>query len=161
LPATYESTVGEISAHMWSDSDTYMHWGRDVFGWPILRAPVELSGPIWADDINESSTGAASLELEDGSRAAISVSGVGDDLPPPTASAWITPRLIASPVEERRELLVVRPTFLDTGHRFAVAGSVELAFREPHPLAALEPVNVRIEMSTGIKLRVGDHVELL
>ena len=86
---------------------------------------------------------------------------IEDDLPAPTAAAWITPRLIASPIEERRELLVVRPTFLSTGDRFAVRGNAELAFREPHPLAKLEPTNVRIEMSTGIKLRVGDQVELL
>ena len=161
LPATHESTVGEISAHMWSDSDTYMHWGRDVFGWPILRAPVQLDGQIWTGDLQPNSIGTASLELPDGSRAAISVDGVEEELPPPTVAAWITPRLIASPIEERRELLVVRPTFLSTGHRVRVTGTVELAFREPHPLAALQPTNTRIEMSTGITIRVGDEVELL
>ena len=63
LPAAYQSTVGEISAHIWSDSDTYMHWGRDMFGWPILRAPVHLNGAIWTGDIHANATGTASLSF--------------------------------------------------------------------------------------------------
>jgi len=161
FPATFNGTVGEISAHMWSDDDTYMHWGRDLFGWPILRAPVQLSGPIWSGEIESGATGHASVELAEGSRAAISVDGIGARLPAPTPAAWITPRLIASPLDEQRELLVVRPNLLDPGHRFAVTGDVELAFREPHPLANLSPTATRIEMSVGFTLRVGDQVERL
>ena len=99
FPATYGTTVGEVSAYMWSDSDTYMHWGRDVFGWPVLRLPIHLDGDIWSGSPTPGATGTASIDLEDGSRASIRVDGTGADIAPPTPAAWITPRLIASPVE--------------------------------------------------------------
>ena len=163
LPAAYANQAGEISAFMWSDSDTYMLWGREVFGWPILRAPIELDGELWAANLGPTATARARVELPDGSRAAITIDGIGDELPEPTAAAWFTPRLVPEPssVSDRRQLLLVRPTLIDPGQRHEVTGSMELMFREPHPLAGIQPSVERIEVSLGFVLRVGDRVDLL
>jgi Acetoacetate decarboxylase (ADC) len=163
VPAAYEGQTGEVSALMWSDSDTYMHWGRDVFGWPILRAPVTLDGALWAGDLAPRTSAYARVDLPDGSHASITIHAVGGELPPPAPAAWFTPRLVPEPasVSERRELLVVRPEQIDSGRRHELSGSVELMFREPHPLAGITVGGERIETSVGFVIRVGDRVELL
>ena len=158
FPAQFETTMGELSAHMWSDSETYMLWGREVFGWPILRAPIHLEGAIWSGALSSSAGGVASLELERQGGALIRVDGVGEQLPAQPSAPWLTPRLLPSPTGERRELLAVRPSAIDPGRRFEVHGTVEFVFSEPHPLADLRPVATHIEMSVGFALRVGDDV---
>ena len=163
LPAASGGETGEISAFMWSDSDTYMLWGREVFGWPILRAAVDLNGELWAGNLASSAAGQSRVELADGSSASITIDGIGNELSQPTATAWFTPRLVPEPssASERRQLLVVRPTLIDPGRRHEVTGKTELMFREPHPLSGIHPRADRIEVSVGFVLRVGDRVDLL
>ena len=140
-----------------------MHWGRDIFGWPILRAPVTLDGALWAGDL------APRDDRLRASRPAGPQPRVDHDprrrrrAPTPRPAAWFTPRLVPEPASssERRELLVVRPVQIDSGRRHELSGSVELMFREPHPLAGITVDAERIETSVGFVIRVGDQVELL
>jgi hypothetical protein len=162
FPAAYKGQVGEISAFMWSDSDTYMLWGREVFGWPILRGQVELTGPIWDSDLAPSSTGEARLELNDGSSASITVETVGDPLAEPPPPTWITPRLVPEPASntQRRQLLIVRPALMEPGDRRQVTGSLTFDFKSGHPLAGIRPQVESLDVRAGFVLRVGDQVEL-
>jgi hypothetical protein len=163
LPAAYKGQVGEISAFMWSDSDTYMLWGREVFGWPILRGRVELNGSLWDGKLVKATTGEAHLELTDGGGAEITIDAVGEQLSEPAPPAWMTPRLVPEPASrsQRRQLLVVRPTLIEPGELHEATGKLTLDFQSSHPLAELRPQAERIDVRAGFVLRVGDQVDLL
>jgi hypothetical protein len=162
FPAAYGECVSELSAFMWTDSDVYMQWGREVFGWPILRGSIDLHGSIWAGHPDPPLSGEAIARLPQG-EVSIEVGSVVRQLPPPPPSSWLTPRSVPSPADgcDRRELLLVRPRLIDPGNRFEVTGSAALAFPSDHPLAKVKVQDPRIEVSIGISICVGDQVERL
>ena len=145
---------------MWSDSDTYMHWGRDVFGWPVIRAPVELEG-----EIGPARSGRPRRAPPPSSSPTEAVRHLGRPRRgrPPAADArgvdHAASHLLAARKSAASFSLCARPSQYRPPRE--VTGDLDLSFREPHPLADLQPTNIRIELSAGIELRVGDVVELL
>jgi hypothetical protein len=91
FPARSGALIGEVSAFMWTDSQTYLTWGREIFGWPLRSASFELSGAAWHSGIGAGS-GRATFE---GGQITIEFRGHAHSpgvTPVPGAGTWITPR---------------------------------------------------------------------
>ena len=162
VPAAYEGQTGEVSALMWSDSDTYMHWGRDVFGWPILRALVTLDGALAPAISHRRRPPTRASTCRTRSHASITISRRRRRAPPPPA-AWFTPRLVPEPASssERRELLVVRPVPIDSGSRHELSGSRRAHVPRTAPACRDHGRRRPNRNERRFRHRVGDRVELL
>jgi hypothetical protein len=155
---------GEVSLFMWTDSDTYMMWSREVFGFPLLRGAIDLSGSLWGNPAVEGTAGAARLSLGD-SWAALFIDQVQQGARgSQTAPNWITPRRIlqrAGLDAETREVLIVRPEIRDPGMWHRATGNVALAFEAAHPLHGLEARDAECDVVDGFELVVGSDVDVL
>src|SRR4029450_1369654 len=140
FPARARGTDGETSLFLWTESDTYLMWAREAFGWPVARGRIELSGSIWTASALVGTSGAAKLEDAWGS-AAIARAEVHEQTGQGSPAAlWFTPRRVlprAGLDSDLRELLVVRPTVRAAGDRYAGAANVVFNFDESHPLGGL------------------------
>ena len=154
---------GEYSAFMWTDDDCYMAWGREVFGWPLLRGDIRLIGPLW--DGSQSGRTVCQLVHPDfnliiEAEECESVELV--DGPPPL---WLTPRRITFPGQYghvQRDLNIVKPTVIFAGNSKRHTGRVKLEDRNDSFVSKLQPLgNVRIESLEGFRICVGDQVETI
>jgi hypothetical protein len=156
---------GEVSLFMWTDDDTYMLWGREVFGWPLERATVDLQGPLWREgalggEVSGTSTarcpqGELGLRIDDG-RPVPAPQGPG--------AIWITPRRVlhrAGLDGDTREVLLVRPEVIEPGRRYEARGSAWLSFSSGHPLAGIAVAAPTFEVVDGIRIRVGADVDIV
>jgi hypothetical protein len=155
---------GEVSLFMWTDSDAYMMWGREVFGFPLIRGAIDLSGPLWEGPTVSGCSGRARLSIPSSS-ASLDIDEVQHELPASAATPWwITPRRIlrrAGLDDERREVLMVRPMIRRPGVRYAAAGHVSCEFEMGHPLHGLEARDADCDVVEGFELVVGSDVEVL
>src|SRR6266508_1124642 len=62
FPARARDVDGEASLYLWTDSDTYLMWSREAFGWPVARGEIELSGSIWTSSDLVGASGGGRLE---------------------------------------------------------------------------------------------------
>jgi hypothetical protein len=156
---------GEVSLFMWTDSDTYMLWGREAFGWPLERATMDFGGALWRDEtLGPSANGrsvahcaAGELGLQIGELTAAPAA-------PATGAIWITPRRIlrrAGLDGDIREVLLVQPEVIEPGRRYAAQGRAWLSFAAGHPLAGVEVTAPTIDVVDGIRLRVGGNVDVV
>jgi hypothetical protein len=157
---------GEVSLFMWTDDDTYMLWGREVFGWPLERAAMSFdqsfwhSGTIDRSDLPGSSVarcaaGEIGLRIDEASEAP-GLTGPG--------AMWITPRRVLWPGRsdgDTREVLLVKPEIMNRGQRYEAHGQAWLNFRAGHPLADLPVNEPTFEIVDGVRLRVGADVKVL
>lgn len=166
VPAVANQIVGEVSAFMWTDSDTYMCWGREVFGWPIARGAIDANNVRTLSDISPR-TRFASVESEAGSAVlhiSRSLHEQEEEEEDRVAAAWLTPRTIyrRGGMEEEREVLVVRPTVLAPGVRLAGEGHVDLSFIAGHILHDLSGHLVAtIDAEKDFVISVGDNVDVV
>ena len=161
--ACFGTVEGEVSLFLWADSDTYVMWAREAFGWPVLHGRIDLAGTAWtATELAGTearaqltdSWGSASLEASVGDR----VEGGSPGVP------WLTPRRVLNPAGiggEVRELLAVSPTVRTAGVRYGGTGRVNFAFDHRHPLARFPETETELEVVDGFEIVVGDKVELL
>jgi hypothetical protein len=165
FPCRQGNVSGEISAFLWSESEIYMLWAREVFGFPVRLAEIDLTGDIWESPTIIGSTGGARLTDALGTasirevtvRRELQVTGN-------TGPLWFVPRRIlqhAGPAREERQLLLVRPTVRQSGRRYEGTGRVQFQFTEEHPLDSLSGYDADIEVIDEIELVVGDDVEVL
>jgi hypothetical protein len=155
---------GEVSLFMWTDDDTYMLWGREVFGWPLEQAAMMFDGPLWCEGAIGDLTGVSSARCAGGELGLrIEQASPAPALTEP-AAVWITPRRVlwrARSEGDTREVLLVRPKILDRGRRYEARGEAWLNFRDGHPLAGLPVGAPTFEVVDGIRLRVGSDVDVL
>ena len=59
LHATAEGIDGEVSLFMWTDDDRYRAWGREVFGFPLLRGVLRARGRTLDRDVATGRRGSA------------------------------------------------------------------------------------------------------
>jgi hypothetical protein len=164
FPARFGERAGEVSLFMWTDSDTYLMWAREAFGWPLLRGEIQLEGSAWTSDELEGSTGRAAVETDWGTARLVDAT-VGQQASNGSPAAWwLTPRRLlrrGGLDGELRELLAVRPAVRKQGTRYSGVGRVAFAFREPHPLAGLGEADAELDVADGFELVVAETVELL
>jgi len=154
---------GEYSAFMWTDDDRYMAWGREVFGWPLLRGDIRLVGPLW--DASESGRTVCQLVHPDFNLIIEADEPESLELverPPPL---WLTPRRIIFPSQDghvRRDLNIVQPTVISAGNSQSHQGSVKLEGRKDSFVSKLQPLgSVRIESLEAFRICVGDQVKTI
>jgi hypothetical protein len=164
------SIDGEVSLFMWTDDDSYMAWGREIFGWPLMRAQFDFEGPLWSAEALSGSradapriSGVSKASLAAGSlgiriaEGSLSTGGV-------SAATWITPRRVlrrAGLDPETREVLLVRPEVLEPGQKYEARGEAWLAFQPDHPLAAIRVERPSFEIIDGFRLKVGAEVSVV
>lgn len=167
VPAAVEGVRGETSTFLWTDSLTYLMWGREAFGWPLRHGQFEFEGTLWDTSFAalEKASGTALLTEEWGS-ARLSDVQIHEALASQHGGTvnWLTPRRVlerAGKETERRELLVVRPVVERPGTRYGGRGALEFDFSPPHPLAPLRELAVEIDVADGFQLLVGEDVDVI
>ena len=156
---------GEYSAYMWTDSDRYLAWGRENFGWPLVRGDIDLSGELWQD--GEAGTGSMCRLSVPGLTATLTVTGdrADDVVSPAPGPNWLTPRRILFPgggEPERRDLLVVRPEVLRPGRLTHRDGHIRLDAAPGSWPASLAPVGaVQVHALEDFRICVGDDVRTI
>lgn len=165
VPTQYGEVTGDTSIFMWADSDAYVMWAREVFGWPLLRTELELHGDLWTVGALDVGLSGQATVRDAWGTAAISTASVTTPAAEGSPSAtWLTPRTIlrhGANGGELRELQAVRPVVEKQGTPYRGHGNVEFAFQTGHPLALLETSEADIDLVDGFCLRVGDDVEIL
>lgn len=158
------SLDGEVSLFMWTDSDPYLMWGREVFGWPLLRGRIDLEGTLWESHALAGTQGTAALSVPGGS-IALAIDDVGLETrgmrSPPR---WLTPRRVlrrAGLENELRELLVVRPDVQNPGVHHTASGRVMIEFAPTHVLHGLAVGDAVYEVVDGVQLVVGSDVGVI
>jgi hypothetical protein len=153
---------GEISAFLWTDSEDYLMWGREVFGWPVRLADIELDGDLWSEPPSVGRTGSGRVTDRWGTAALVDV-----ELREPARSrapggVWLTPRRLLlhgkDGTRDERQLLAVRPEIHKPGSAYAAIGRVTFEFRQPHPLAGLGAHDAQVEFVDDFELVVGGDV---
>ncbi len=163
FPARVGNVRGEVSAFMWTDSDTYLTWGREAFGWPLQRATFELTGGAWA---GSGDTGAACATFAAGT-IALDVTGPAPDQDRSSVAGsgtWLTPRVIipSDPSGPGQvSINAVTPRIVAAGVTRPVQAAVQLSLADGHPLHGLMPRVVRAELHTGFEIVVGESVRVL
>ena len=164
FPARAGSLEGDMSVFMWADSDTYLMWAREAFGWPLLRGEFEFAGDVWTGLELTGTSGRARVTDEWGTAAIVDAQVEAPAEPVSLAAQWVTPRRIlrrAGLDGETRELQVVRPEVRRQGAQFSGVATVSFGFRDPHPLSLLDRVEATLHVVDGFELLVGGDVELV
>jgi hypothetical protein len=156
------SLVGDASQFMWTDSDTYMSWGREAFGWPITRGAFEFHGSFWQRGDPEGTSGSCRL-LDRAGSLTLLVERVGAQIATQMSQiVWFIPRRTlqwTGVASEARELLVVRPKFQKEPVRYRASGRASIDFDAPHVLHGISAMDSEIEVLDEIRLEVGGDVE--
>jgi hypothetical protein len=165
FPARAGTGDGDMSVFMWADSDTYIMWAREAFGWPLLRGAFQLEGEIWSRPSDLVGASGTSVLTDDWGTATIAQATLTAETPSGSLAArWVTPRRIlhrGGLAGDTRELQVVRPEVRSTGTRYGGTGSAEFSFRAPHPLALLDRHEAEIDLVDSFELLVGGDVEVI
>ena len=150
---------------MWTDSDTYLMWAREAFGWPLLKGEVSLEGSVWTTTDMLGSSGGATVQTEHGTASLLEGVVRERSETPLTAPCWLTPRrhLTGPPtaIPETRDLLAVWPTIRQPGSRFSGAGQVALEFTDGHPLSSLSEREAELDILDGFELVVAENIKVL
>jgi hypothetical protein len=153
---------GDVSQFMWTDSDTYMAWGREAFGWPLRRGAFELRGSLWDQTDLVDAAGSCRL-LDPAGVLTLIIHQVGEKLvAEPPHTVWFVPRRLlqlAGIDGEKREILVVRPIFRRPPARYRASGRAAIDFDGPHVLNGIYIDSPEFEITDGIELEVGSQVE--
>jgi hypothetical protein len=164
VPVAACGVQGETSLFMWTDSEEYLIWGREAFGWPIRMAAFDYGGDLWLDVPHVGSTGFSRAETPWGTAALEDVT-LSEPVSTGTPSGhWLTPRRILQhgpQLSESRELLDVQPVVSDAGVTFAGTGRVELRFRPPHPLAGLATAEAEVHVADAFEVIVGARTSVI
>ena len=161
---------GEVSLFMWTDSSTYMTWGREVFGWPLRSAEFSLTGTLWqAAELPPEPSAAAGVQGRSEARVADGTVAIEVHATEPATggarpAVWITPRRIlrsAGCAPEEREVLLVHPEILAAGRRYVAVGTVGIAFSTGHTLSGLPFPDPSFDIVDGFRILVGAHVETI
>jgi hypothetical protein len=154
---------GEYSAFMWTNHDGYMSWGREIFGWPLMRGSIELAGSHWGEFPSERSI--SQIQGDGFHLQIIGNSSLGQEIPIRASSLWLTPRKIIFPAgeeAERRDLLIVRPKIIQAGQLFHHEGEFNFIAAEGSPIAGLGPIgDYVIHRHHGFTILVGHDVEII
>jgi hypothetical protein len=161
FPARYRDLKGESSQFIWSDSELYMLWSREAFGWPVRLGSIDLDGSVWTDEKLEGSSGMARVEDRWGSASLRDIKVGAQSEGPAPSGYWLTPRrhLVRGGLGgETRDLLIVRPTLRKAGVHYSATGRVEFEFPAPHPLQSFPNQAAIVHIADGFELVFAEDV---
>jgi hypothetical protein len=155
---------GDATTFMWADDEPYTTWGREVYGWPILRGELVLEGSIWDSPLATGAGGSGTLRASSGTAALTEVQ-LGEPTESATAGGWwITPRrrLKRAGLDgEHTDIVAARPQILSPGRAFDATGVIQFEFTSGHPLHGFAPTVDRVVLVDGFELVVGGEVEVV
>ena len=166
-PVQYDGVDGESTFVIWTDSEIYQTWGREVFGWPVLRGTIALAGPLWDPIMPDGATGTCGLDCPDGAIALDVDRGLQESSGSQwrlTRSDWLSPRKVirhGDLAEEEHEVLRITPTIIRAGSAFTASGRVSFRLATGHPLADLSEMRVGVEVIDGFEMVIGNEVEVV
>ena len=164
FPAACGDFLGDSTLFMWADSEAYTTWGREVFGWPVLRGAIELGGPLWEPELAAGAAGHARMSEPRGS-AGISAVELGEQLEHSApGGCWLTPRRVlhrAGLGGETVDVVAVVPRVISAGTSYAARGEVRLDFPFPHLLHTVDAADAELKVVDGFELVVGEQVHTL
>jgi hypothetical protein len=164
FPAAAGSLEGDATMFMWADDEPYTTWGREVYGWPILRGELMLEGSIWDSPLAAGARGSALLNAAYGTAAVTEVE-LGEQVELSTAGGWwITPRrrLARAGLDgELEDVVAARPEIVSPGRAYDASGAVRFGFAAGHPLHGLAPEVDHVVVVDGFELIVGGEVEIV
>jgi hypothetical protein len=154
---------GEYGALYWTDDDIYFSWGREIFGWPLIKSDITLKGKVWDASSKDqthcrvqSSDFDLSITMDDDSAVEQAI-GKGPN--------WLTPRRVIFPAgnePDRHDLNIVRPTIIDPGNFYVHQGSVMFDVKTGSMISGLKPLTKPvIHRHANFKICVGDNVETI
>jgi hypothetical protein len=164
FPCRRGDQPGEVSLFLWSDSEVYMLWAREAFGFPVRLADIKLEGTLWNSAELAGTTGNASAQDGWGRASVADVHVSGPAQAPPVGAKWFTPRrtLCRAGLDgDIRELLLVKPGVRNAGNRYVGSARVSFEFAADHPLASLGEYEAEVDIADGIELVVGADVDLV
>lgn len=160
---SFADVDGEYSAFMWTDEDTYIGWGREIFGWPLIRSEITLTGKSWDKRSSEKSHCRVKSQDFDLTLAMDDNSGVEQAIG--KGPNWLTPRRVIFPAgnePDRHDLNVVRPTILDAGNFYVHQGEVSFGVDRGSIIEGLTPLTKPVvHRHANFKICVGDNVETI
>lgn len=152
---------GEFSAFMWTDDDTYISWGREIFGWPLIKNEITLFGRTWSSSTTDNTLCRVKSKDFDLSLSMDDASGV--EQPIGDGPNWLTPRRVIFPAgiePDRHDLNIVLPTILEAGKFSVHNGEVNFKVQENSIIAGLNPLTIPVIHShANFKICVGDNVQ--
>jgi hypothetical protein len=164
VPVRAGDVSGESSLFLWADSEDYLIWAREAFGWPVRLARFDYRGPLWDGELRTGVTGSAGLEDPWGYASLLDVEISKRTETGTPAGCWVTPRRLLhhdDGLYESRELLAVRPVVRDPGTTYGARGQLAFAFRAPHPLADLDELEADVQIADGFEFLVGAETSVL
>jgi hypothetical protein len=163
FPARAARTDGDATMFMWADSEAYTTWGREVFGWPILRGRIDLEGSLWNAELVAGATGSAVASMAAGSAVMDGVT-LGERRDSGRAGGWwVTPRrtLLRGGLDgERHELVAAQPRLLEAGAAYDCRATVHLDLDPAHPLHGLDAAAGDVFLVDGFSMVVGEQVDV-
>jgi hypothetical protein len=166
FPCEHRGLKGDSSLFLWTNSEIYMLWAREVFGFPVRLGTVSLEGSIWTEEDPNGTVGGATVNDSWGSLS-IEVQELREDQTTtrPAPPIWFTTRRVINPAgqgDDRREVFLVHPTARKMSKRYLGRGSVSASFPSDHPLSSLGAVqDADFDLFSEIELVIGDHVDSL
>jgi len=167
LPVRAGELDGEATPILWSDSEAYRTWARELYGWPVLDAAFEYAGALWDAPLVAGATGSSRARVREGELELVVDEGVAPAAP---AGAWMVRRPWLTMRRtlhrgglggETREVFHVRPELRQPGRRLAGRGRVRFALAAGDPLTALGELRCDVEVLDGFELVVGGDVALV
>lgn len=163
FPASFGGEATETTAFMWSDSTTYLAWGREEFGWPTLPGEIDLDGELWTAPLRVDSSGTALCRTQTESIAMteLRVARSQPALPtgPPSFATMRRVSRLGVPGVET-EAVRAKMQVLNRGRRYEADGALRMEFAAGHPLHGFAPTPISFEVVEGITCVVGEDVDI-
>jgi Acetoacetate decarboxylase (ADC) len=160
---SFADVPGEFSAFMWTDDDTYIGWGREIFGWPLIRSEITLEGKSWGDSAQKNSS--CRVKSADFDLSLVMEDSTAVEHPVGMGANWLTPRRVIFPSgdePDRHDLNIVLPTIINPGNFYVHEGEVSFSADSNSIVAGLNPISKPIiHRHKDFRICVGDNVRTI
>lgn len=165
FPVRYGAVTGDLPTYMYADDPIYIAMGRELMGWPVRGATIEIEGA--PGSVAEPGTPAAGTAIRArmlrGGRevmaATLTLSGAvaRDHRPPPPR--WLAEKVIGrvdGPGAAVAQLVATGPAWIERRDRWAGTGTLAFAAAPGDELTALAPREiVSAELWSDLDLAIG------
>jgi acetoacetate decarboxylase len=142
FPVSFGDISGDYTAHMYADDPTYIAFGREVMGWPLMTGEIEIHPPEARPPGSTTSLAATLMRgRQQLLRADVTLRHEAAPVTSPLPR-WLTWKLIPD-VDGRRaaisQLVETGPSFVDWGPSWSGEGRLEFGDDRRNPLGSLSP----------------------
>lgn len=160
FPVTFDSITGDLPLYMYGDESTYLSMGREVMGWPVRDARIEID-PGVAPDLSPGTTIAARM-VRDGAVVMAASVTVGEGVErqrQPAPPIWLAEKVIGrvdGTGPAVAQLVATGPQRIDRRDIRPATATLAFGAAPGDDLASLAPREiVRAEYWTAMELTIG------